>query len=182
MGNAFLMMQNGIYTRDANAVATDILSSKTAYVADAKITGTIPVTPAGTIIASTSNIILPAGQYLGGAQTIAGDADLATGNIKNGITIFNTAGSYIPALTTKQETQSYVDGDISTTCGSTVVVHFTYSSYVQSVASVTCSSNLDILSGPTIVDNVVTYYFAYPLPSGTGIVTWTCIANVYAST
>ena len=49
---------------------------------------------AATITPSTANQTIAAGTYLTGAQTIAGDADLTAGNIRNGVNIFNVTGTY----------------------------------------------------------------------------------------
>ena len=64
-------VQEGIDTSNANAVETDILSGKTAYVDGNKITGTITSKEAQTYIPSSSEQIINAGQYLSGAQTIS---------------------------------------------------------------------------------------------------------------
>lgn len=49
---------------------------------------------AQTYTPSTSNQTIASGQYLSGAQTIKGDANLVAGNIKSGVSIFGVAGSY----------------------------------------------------------------------------------------
>ena len=64
-------VQEGIDTSNANAVETDILSGKTAYVDGNKITGTITSKEAQTYIPSSSEQIINAGQYLSGVQTIS---------------------------------------------------------------------------------------------------------------
>ena len=46
-----------------------------------------------TIIPSTSDQIIDAGQYLAGAQTIKGDGNLSAGNIKKGVSIFGVIGT-----------------------------------------------------------------------------------------
>lgn len=84
----------GVDTSDATATAGNILKDKTAYVNGTKLTGTIPSKAASTITPTTSNQTIAAGQYLSGAQTIAGDADLKAANIKKGVNIFGVAGSY----------------------------------------------------------------------------------------
>ena len=64
-------VQEGIDTSDANAIETDILSGKTAYVNGNKIIGTITSKEAQTYIPSSSEQVINAGQYLSGAQTIS---------------------------------------------------------------------------------------------------------------
>lgn len=83
----------GTFTNDANAVAAEILSGKTAYVNGVKITGSIPSKGVQTYTPGTSNQTISAGQYLSGIQTIEGDADLISTNIRSGVTIFGVAGN-----------------------------------------------------------------------------------------
>ena len=66
------------------------------YIADGTytVTDTISVQGAQTITPGTSNQTIASGQYLTGAQTILGDADLVAGNIKKDVTIFNVTGTY----------------------------------------------------------------------------------------
>ena len=49
---------------------------------------------AQTITPGTADQTLAAGQYLNGAQTIKGDANLLAENIRNGVSIFGVTGSY----------------------------------------------------------------------------------------
>ena len=49
---------------------------------------------ATTYTPSTSNQTIAASQYLSGAQTIKGDANLVAGNIKSGVSIFGVTGTY----------------------------------------------------------------------------------------
>ena len=49
---------------------------------------------AATYTPSTTNQTIQSGQYLTGAQTIAGDADLTAANIRNGVNIFGVTGTY----------------------------------------------------------------------------------------
>ena len=80
-------------TSDANAVAGDILNGKTGYVNGSKVTGNIPSKAAATYTPTTSDQTIAAGQYLSGAQTVQGDANLVAGNILSGVTIFGVSGS-----------------------------------------------------------------------------------------
>ena len=86
--------EGGTDTSDATAVAGDILSGKTAYVSTGKVTGSITTKAAATYTPGTTDQTISAGQYLGGVQTISGDANLVAGNIKNGVSIFGVQGSY----------------------------------------------------------------------------------------
>ena len=58
------------------------------------ITGSIPSKGAATYTPGTSNQTIASGQYLSGAQTIKGDANLVAGNIVKGKTIFGVTGTY----------------------------------------------------------------------------------------
>lgn len=88
-------IQTGTDTSDATATAGDILSGKTAYGAAGKLTGTIPSQNATTITpGTTAKTAIAAGTYAAGAATVAGDANLVAGNIKNGVSIFGVAGSF----------------------------------------------------------------------------------------
>lgn len=49
---------------------------------------------AQTITPGTSDKTIASGRYLTGTQTIKGDANLVSGNIKSGVSIFGVAGTY----------------------------------------------------------------------------------------
>lgn len=80
-------------TSDATATPGDILSGKTAYTASGKVEGLIPSLAAQTIIPGTANKTIANGQYLSGTQTIKGDPNLTSSNIKKGVSIFGVAGA-----------------------------------------------------------------------------------------
>ena len=89
-GNMTLIDTSGV------TVAPDkLLQGYTALDASgAAITGSIASKAAHTYTPGTSNQIITAGQYLSGAQTIAGDANLVAGNIKKNTSIFGVTGTY----------------------------------------------------------------------------------------
>ncbi len=80
------------------ASGASMLSGVTAYAGTTKYTGSISSKAAETYTPTTSDQTISAGQYLSGAQTIAGDANLAAANIKSGVTIFGVAGSLTSAV------------------------------------------------------------------------------------
>ena len=79
----------GTFTGDADAVAGDLLSGKTAYVKGEKITGSLESQGAQTINTSTNDQTIAAGKYLSGTQTIKAvkTENLSAGNIKAGVTV-----------------------------------------------------------------------------------------------
>lgn len=89
--------ETGTLSLSGNAGAGDVLSGKTFYSNNpkSKLTGNIPSKAAATITPGTTNQVIAAGQYLSGAQTIAGSANLVPGNIKNGVNIFGIVGTLI---------------------------------------------------------------------------------------
>lgn len=91
-------------TADANAVAGEILSGKTAYVNGTKLTGQIQSKAAQTYTPTTSDQTIASGQYLSGAQTIKGDANLTAVNIASGVTIFGVEGSLTSATISQDGT------------------------------------------------------------------------------
>ncbi len=99
-------------TSDATATPGDILSPKTAYTAAGKVTGIIPTLRAQTITPGTSDQTISNGQYLGGTQTVKGDANLTSNNIRRGVSIFGVDGamesSFLATLTVKADTGAVV--------------------------------------------------------------------------
>ena len=84
---------NVVNTSAGTATAAQILSGKIAFVDGKQVTGTIASKAAATYTPSTSNQTIAAGQYLSGAQTIKGDANLKASNIASGVSIFGVAGT-----------------------------------------------------------------------------------------
>lgn len=81
-----------------------MLSGNTAYANGTKYTGSIASKSAQTYTPTTSDQTINAGQYLSGAQTIKGDANLQAGNIASGITIFGVQGSLSSATISQDST------------------------------------------------------------------------------
>lgn len=91
-GNVSVNVQSGTDTSDATATENDIISPKTAYLADGtKHTGAIPNNGAINITPAASNQSIPAGYTSGG--TVYGDANLLPANIASGVSIFNVTGT-----------------------------------------------------------------------------------------
>jgi Protein of unknown function (DUF1566) len=93
------------------AAVGDVLSSKTfSSSAGVGVTGTMPNNGTVSFNPGATARIIPAGYYAGG--TVAGDADLVSGNIVSGVNIFGVAGTQPRSqpLETGQTT-SYVTGD-----------------------------------------------------------------------
>ncbi len=86
-------ISTGSDTSDATATPGDILAPKTAYTATGKVEGIIPTLAAQTITPGTADKTIANGQYLGGTQTIKGDANLTSSNIKKGVSIFGVNGA-----------------------------------------------------------------------------------------
>ena len=75
-----------------------MLSGVTAYAGGTKYTGSISSKSAQTYTPTTSDQTISSGQYLSGAQTIKGDANLTAANIASGVTIFGVTGSLSAAV------------------------------------------------------------------------------------
>lgn len=83
-----------------------MLDGVTAYADGVKYSGTIPSKAAQTYTPGTSDQTIAAGQYLAGAQTVKGDQNLAPGNIRAGVTLFNVQGTLsTPTVTQDQSTK-----------------------------------------------------------------------------
>ncbi|AFM01453.1 hypothetical protein Desde_3162 [Desulfitobacterium dehalogenans ATCC 51507] len=83
---------NVVNTSGGNLVPGGILSGYKGYSNGSLVTGTIPSKSAATITPSSVNQTITAGQYLSGTQTIQGDPDLISSNIRAGVNIFGVNG------------------------------------------------------------------------------------------
>lgn len=89
-------------TTDANASASEILATKTAYVNKNKITGSMPNNGAvtGTITTKAQEYTIPAGYHSGlGKVSISSteQAKIIASNILNGVTILGVTGNVSPS-------------------------------------------------------------------------------------
>lgn len=87
---------NGTFTADGTVAANQMLAGAVGYAKGRKITGSIPSRGAASFRPGTASQTIAAGQYLSGAQTIEGDANLLAANIRQGVSIFGVAGGYDP--------------------------------------------------------------------------------------
>ncbi|GAA6482034.1 hypothetical protein K250101E9_47970 [Enterocloster aldenensis] len=87
----------GVDCDNATATAVDVRKGKTAGIAgqDDVVVGTMTEKAAATYTPGTTNQVIAANQFLAGAQTIKGDANLIPANIKSGKSIFGVAGSLV---------------------------------------------------------------------------------------
>lgn len=93
-------------TSDADAVSGDMLSGKTGYVNGQKVTGNIQSKSADTYTPGTSDQTIAANQYLSGAQTIKGDANLVASNILKNVSIFGVTGNLaLPSISQDSTTK-----------------------------------------------------------------------------
>jgi hypothetical protein len=162
------MGSGGIDTSDATADAGKILYPYTAYKDGEKVTGSIPSLAAQSITPGTADQIIASGQYLAGAQTIKGDANLIAGNIVSGKTIFGVAGSAAVATTVEiTSLELYDDGTYS-------YVQIPVSGVTQIKALGVAIKNATFLDDGSTVNSVVTLSY---IPS-----TQKCVAvSVYGS-
>ena len=109
---------NVVDTSSGDAVAGDILTGKKAYVAGSQVTGNVA---AGSSVTGTDGdleVAIQDGLYSGGDKTAtATDSDLAVGNIKDGVEVFGTTGTFPSdgdALVDEVKTGKYFYTDSST--------------------------------------------------------------------
>ena len=84
-------------TTDANALAGEILASKTAYVNKVKVTGTMANRGSNNVtVSSTSGASIPAGYYDGSGKALLDSTSasaLTANNIRQGVTILGIEGT-----------------------------------------------------------------------------------------
>jgi len=159
LGTTYLGTAGTLVPSGGTATTSNVLAGKT-YFGDSQTdwnlqTGTMANNGAFSLTASSSDQTVTAGYYSGG--TLAGDADLVAGNIKNGVNIFGTIGSLIAGYLYGDSDQSKV---LTTASGAG-----TYNASNLSVGVVK--------SGTTFATSSTGAYpsATYPLPSADGGVT-----------
>ena len=105
-----------------------------------KITGTMPVKSAATIIPSTSDQTINSGVYLTGAQTIKGDSNLVAENIKSGVSIFGVTGT------------ASGGGDSGSTETCTLIANISRGSMLQ-LMYLDINNNIVIRKGSNVITN-----------------------------
>lgn len=95
---ATVTVSSGIVTLESYEQVTPIvspgyISSGTQSNIGVQLVGLMTTKAAATYTPGTSSQTIAANQYLLGAQTIQGDANLSAGNIKQGVSIFGIAGT-----------------------------------------------------------------------------------------
>ena len=79
---------------DTTAAAGDVLSGKYFYTSGGtKTQGSIASKSSSDLTASTLTVTAPAGYYASAASKTCSDANLVSGNIKSGVTIFGVSGA-----------------------------------------------------------------------------------------
>ena len=85
----------GTDVSSTTADASDVLSPKVFFnSAGVMTTGTIQTVNSSSYTPGTSDQVISAGVYLGGSQTILGDANLVGSNIVSGVSIFGVSGTH----------------------------------------------------------------------------------------
>ena len=105
-------VSGGVDVSDTTATPAAVLGGYDFYdSAGVKTTGTIPNVSSATITPTTSNQIISSGVYLGGEQTILGDANLVGSNILSGVSIFGVPGTLVTS-TGAEVTLGYISSGL----------------------------------------------------------------------
>lgn len=166
--NSFILQgKGGGASTGGTATAAQILAPATATVDSGQITGTITTKTAQTYTPSTVNQTIAAKQYLGDIQTILGDADLISANIKSGVTIFGVAGNTNVVDTSSGDAtavqilagkKAYVDGALVIgTAVNKAAATITPGTANQTIAANTLCTGIQTIAGDAklIADNII---------------------------
>ena len=94
-GNTLNFSGAGLSEADkAKLVPGNLLDGVTIHSGGVTVAGSIPRKAAAAYTPGTSDQVLAAGQYLEGAQSIKGDANLVAGNIRSGVSVFGVVGTH----------------------------------------------------------------------------------------
>lgn len=143
---------SGSFTSDGTAQSSDILSGKKAYVNGQAVTGTIPSKDAESYRPTTTDQTISAGQYLSGDQTIKGDANLLSENIKAGVSIFNVPGKYSGANMSDTTATTYDIVKGKTAYTSDGLITGVIEPVDDSDLNISPSIEKKIISGPKIIE------------------------------
>lgn len=143
-----IIQVDGLDTSDATAKDQHIVAGYTAYAQGQKITGNMPKLEATTYTPSQTDQVIAKEQYLDGDQTILGDENLITGNIKNGISIFGVEGSQYVINTEWQDSRAASASNLQE--GRVAFVNG-----AQITGNTPTLSNAEVIITPTTEDQVI---------------------------
>lgn len=149
--NTLTLTKTGVTTTPT--VSAGYVSSATASTATVALTASVTTKAAATITPGTSNQTIASGTYLTGAQTISGDSNLVSGNIKNGVSIFGVTGSLVsdPTLQEKTAWSSTTENEITADTGYDGLSKVTIKPYKLQTKTVTPSSSQQTITPDEII-------------------------------
>lgn len=128
------------------SVTAGYVSGGTANNSSVSLTANVTTKAAETITPGTSSHTIASGTYLTGAQTISGDTNLVSGNIKSGTSIFGVLGTYTGG--------GGIGTLLNTTALGTISTSSTSAGDTGKSLSVSSVNSYDLLLVETSVDSV----------------------------